>query len=499
MPDLRAAQVPTGRQPVTPFYDLVVVGAGVAGLNALYAATKYLPRGARVLLVDQKPSPGGMWNATYDYVRLHQPHAMFTVGDLKWNWTKPSTYLARRDEVRDHLAGSLNAVAEAVDLETRFEETASACREVETDRGYRADVTIRPNADAQKATTIEAQRVIFAPGFNQREPRPLELSSKRVISVSPRELTATLATHPATPVYVVGGGKTGMDTVLATLAEGSGRSVSLINGRGTNFLNRTRYFPTGLRRWTSGELSSRLFRDIAMVFDGTNAEDMIDHFRRNYSTDPTRPNGRFLYGIQSEDEHARIARGLTRTYDDYLVDVVDSTAGPRMELRSGRRESVESDSIFVNCSGSLFRTGDTGGYPPCVSPHDTVASINTHDGFHFLTSVAGFFVTHLLYRGDLKGKGFYTLDHQALFMKDRSAWVGASAAQAYLNEVIAVQTLPMTVLDGCGLDLDRWYPYPRRVAGLFRMRSTARQDIAHCRGALERVAQRFGVCCRPIE
>ena len=86
-------------------------------------------------------------------------------------------------------------------------------------------------------------------------------------------------------------------------------------------------------------------------------------------------------------------------------------------------------------------------------------------GFHFLTSVAAFFMTHLFYRGELLGKGFYRLDQEALFRQNRNAWVGASAAQAYLNQVIAVQALPVTLLDRCGLDLDRWYPFPRRVAG----------------------------------
>jgi hypothetical protein len=52
-----------------------------------------------------------MWNTAYDYVRLHQPHPMFTVGDMKWAWNKPRDYLAKRDEVRDHLASSVQAVA----------------------------------------------------------------------------------------------------------------------------------------------------------------------------------------------------------------------------------------------------------------------------------------------------------------------------------------------------------------------------------------------------
>ena len=53
--------------------DLCIVGAGVAGLNALAVATEYLDARARAALVDRRPDAGGMWNDTYSYVRLHQP------------------------------------------------------------------------------------------------------------------------------------------------------------------------------------------------------------------------------------------------------------------------------------------------------------------------------------------------------------------------------------------------------------------------------------------
>lgn len=76
----------------------------------------------------------------------------------------------------------------------------------------------------------------------------------------------------------------------------------------------------------------------------------------------------------------------------------------------------------------------------------------------FLSGVGGFFATHLLYLNQIRGRGFYTLDHEALFRLNRNAWLGASVTQAYLNQTIAVQTLPVLLLDRCGLNLDRWYP-----------------------------------------
>ncbi|MCR9134519.1 MAG: NAD(P)-binding protein [Alphaproteobacteria bacterium] len=60
-------------------YDLVIIGAGIAGLNALHAASVYLPTSARILLIDEKDAPGGMWTMAYEYVRLHQPHPF-----LRW-------------------------------------------------------------------------------------------------------------------------------------------------------------------------------------------------------------------------------------------------------------------------------------------------------------------------------------------------------------------------------------------------------------------------------
>ncbi|MBF9058577.1 hypothetical protein HKCCSP123_05220 [Rhodobacterales bacterium HKCCSP123] len=135
---------------------------------------------------------------------------------------------------------------------------------------------------------------------------------------------------------------------------------------------------------------------------------------------------------------------------------------------------------------------------PCIAPQRTLISINARDGFHFLTSVSAFFLTHLFYRDDLFGNGFHCLDHEALFRQNRNAWVGASAAQAYMNQAIAVQTLPLSLLDRCGPDLDRWSPLPRRMAGLFRMKASAAQDIAHCRWVLDRVADRFGIRCGPL-
>jgi cation diffusion facilitator CzcD-associated flavoprotein CzcO len=41
--------------------DVCIVGAGVAGLNALFVASQYLSRDQKVILVDRRERVGGMW------------------------------------------------------------------------------------------------------------------------------------------------------------------------------------------------------------------------------------------------------------------------------------------------------------------------------------------------------------------------------------------------------------------------------------------------------
>lgn len=479
-------------------FDLVVVGAGIAGLNALNSASEYLPKGARALLIDQKLKPGGMWTVAYEYVRLHQPHPMFTVGDKAWDWSKPRHYLAARDEVQSHLSNCLDQTGAGLSLTTQFETTVTSCQEVMTPEGPRGRVTFHPNANRANVATVTARQVIEAEGFNYATPVPLPLSSSSVLSITPNELRNTLADHPNAPVYIIGGGKTGMDTAIEVLTQKPDRQVGMLVGKGTNFFNRNQNLPIGARRWTKGTPVSRVFYDIAMRFNGENEAETNVHFDATYATEPGANNQQFLYGLLSEEELQKIKSGVAWRKHDYLEDVTDTPEGPIVTLRSGETMSIPEGSIIVACTGTLFRDHGLASSKPCLSTHGTILSINVRSSVHFLTSVAGFFLPHLHYRGVLKDGGFYTVDLQELFRKDRKAWVAATSTQAYLTQALAVKNLPLTLLDRCGLDLDRWFPFPRRMSALIKMKAGAAKDIPHCQSVLDRVAERFNVQCGPL-
>ncbi len=72
-------------------------------LNAPFAASQYLWRDQKFILVDRRECVGGTWVDTYDYVRLHLPNGLFTVGNIGWTLGQDPSYSAtQRRSARAH-------------------------------------------------------------------------------------------------------------------------------------------------------------------------------------------------------------------------------------------------------------------------------------------------------------------------------------------------------------------------------------------------------------
>lgn len=475
--------------------ELCIIGAGVSGLNALFVASQYLKKTDKIILIDRNTVPAGMWNDVYDYCRLHAPHPGFTVGDIKWAWSKPMDYLASGAEVKDHLVHCLNVMREKVVLQELYGHTVTACTEVSTERGPEARIEYHANG-SERRHIIKAKKVVKAFGFDVPLPGPLALKSQSVISTMPLHLSRDGGFGGTAPIYVVGGGKTGMDTAHAVIERNPGRPVTLINGKGTVFVNRSRFFPRSSRRWWDGQLLISGFRDIALRYDGTNEDETFDYFRREYSVHLDGSAEQFLFGILSEEERDVIAGGLQNIINDYLEDVVDGANGPEMVLRSGKRIPVEPGSIFVNCTGFLVRQMHK--YEPYLSRQGAILTITPCSMIHYLSSVSSYFLTHMFFLNKLKDAPLYEFDAEAAFRKDRRMCHTAAITVSFMNLLTLLQTLPFRVFDRCGLDLDRLYPMYRRVGTLIDLKLNGKKYIAHCREALDRVREIHGVHCGPL-
>jgi hypothetical protein len=472
--------------------DVCIVGAGVAGLNALFVSSRYLSRDQKVILVDGRERVGGMWVDTYPYVRLHQPHPMFTAGNIEWTLGRDRSYLATKGEVLDHFEHCLRVIKQRVQVVELFGWTAQADDEID------GQVRITCESADGRVQVVEAKRLIKAYGFSVVPNDPLEISSERVRSVSPDfcDVRQGEMADSDTPVWIIGGGKTGMDTARALITEYPGREVNLVAGSGTYFTNRDRVLPSGLRRWWSGRFFSSLGVEATRRFDGTNEAEVADWFRSNYGLWLTPETGNFLLGVLSEAEHKTIAGGLTQVIMDHLVDAVDRNGSTDLMFRSGARTAIRPGSWIVNCTG--YFKPYVRPYEPYVSQSGAVISIQPRSATMHLTSYAGYYLTHLLFLDKITDIPLYELDAEDTRTKAREAFPYTLFSLVQYNLSLISDTVPTSVFLDCGLDFDRWYPWPRRMPALVKSLLTHRRHRPHVRRTLDTVRERFDVRCGPL-
>jgi len=474
--------------------DVCIVGAGLAGLNALFVASQYLARNQKVILVDRRERVGGMWVDTYPYVRLHQPHPMFTAGNIKWTLGRDRSYLATKEEVLGHFEHCLDVIKQQVQVDELW-----GC-ELETHEEADGVVRITCRSSDGRPLVLEAKRLIKAYGFQTKPNDPLEITSRRVQSVSPdycdmrcEEMRASDA-----PVWIIGGGKTAMDTAHALITEYPGREVNLVAGSGTYFLSRDKILPAGARRWWRGTPFINFGFELTRRFDGTNETDVGEWFRDTHGTWLTPQTGNFLLGVLSEAENKTIAAGLNDVIMDHLVDAVDRNGSTDLVFRSGSTKTIQPGSWIVNCTGYFKRSVDRD-YVPYLSRGGSVLSIEPRSVTLHLTSYMGYFMTHLLMCDKLRDLPLYELDALDLRNKSNAAFPYTLFALVQHNLSLISDVLPAKVFSECGLDFNLWYPWPRRIGGTARFMLTHRRERERQCRVLDTIRERFDVRCGPLQ
>lgn len=476
--------------------ELCILGAGVAGLNALFAASRHLQSNQAIVMVDRRPAPAGMWRDVYGYVRLHQPHPMFTAGNIAWQAQLDPSYLADKREVVDHLQHCFGVLAARTQLTPKFgheyvghEDSGSGAHPV--------TVHLRRLEDGAEVT-VRARRLIKAFGYDIETNEPLKLTSQAVLSLSPDHcnVLALEVTQAAGDVYVVGGGKTGMDTAQALVRNAPGTSVRLLIGAGTMFMNRDKVSPKGLRRYWGGVPSLVAFLDAVGCFDGHNEAEAMALFRRKYCVSLDDDCKRFVFGVLSEQENEEIRSGVREIIRDHLVDIVDGANGPEMLLRSGARRPVKPGSVVLNATGYL--KSDRQGYEPYLSKTGNVLSIQPTSAIHFLSSQASYFLSHLFLADKLAGLPLYEVDALQLRDVSRDAFPAAAMTHTIYNTSVIIRSLPRWVLDENGLNVLLVFPKHRRLITIAKFIRFLKRNPGHMAKSMDVVRERFGIRLGPL-
>jgi hypothetical protein len=237
--------------------------------------------------------------------------------------------------------------------------------------------------------------------------------------------------------------------------------------------------------------------EVTHRFDGTNEKEVGQWFRSKYGTYMTPETGNFLLGVLSESENSTIAAGLNDVIMDHFVDAVDRNGTTEMVFRSGASKSIEPGSWIVNCTGYFKKVVDRP-YVPYISPGGAVLSIEPRSITLHLTSYMGYFMPHLLMSNKISGLPLYELDAMDLRNKCNATFPFALFALVQHNLSLIADVLPTKVFSECGLDLNLWYPWPRRFGGTARFALTHRQERERQRRVLDTIRDRFDVRCGPL-
>ena len=477
---------------IEDLYDLCIIGAGISGLNALFSAMHYLPQSARVLLVDRNPTCGGMWTQTYDYVRLHQPHQMFTVGDMGWLWDKPPEYLATGCEVLWHLQSCLDRMRGKVRLTERYE---TDCLQIEEIKRKSSEPMAMVHLKGRHGThsKIAASRAIHAAGWNVPSIKPLVLTSKKIISTCPMNLSE-IDIKSTCPALVIGGGKTGMDTALTLMNGDNLRNIALVNGKGAIFGNRDRMFPTGARRWWQGAMVGSISADIVGQFNGTNVLSTFEYFRTRYAISPDMQGAQYMFSTMSGAEAERLSQGLASIRHGYLEDVIDGAEGPVAVLRDGASFSIPHDTLVVNCTGHFAALSDK--RPAVLSQMGTILYINPRASIYFLSTSASYFLTHAFFLNLLRTMPLYVLDMNSLKGHPPQFYFLTCLTHSFHNMMVFMNHLPLSVFSRCGLDINRWFPLHRRLISFARIKLRKHRYIGHSRTVLDRLHSNGSISCQ---
>jgi hypothetical protein len=340
--------------------------------------------------------------------------------------------------------------------------------------------------------------LIEASGTSVETNAPLKVSSSRVNSVSPDiddMRRADMRTDHA-PIWIIGSGKTAMDTAYSLITEFPGREINMLAGSGTYFSSRDKFFPTGIKRWTGGTSLSTLATALTRRFDGTNEAEVHRWLRDSYGVWITPETRNFLLGVLSEHENTTIAAGVSDIVMDHFVDAIDQDSGPELLLRSGATKPIATGSWIVNCTGYLMKTDHP--YQPYISPSGRVMTLGLRSVTFQLPSFMAYFMTHLMFLDKILEVPLYALDLQELKRKAPSLVPLTLFTLAPHNLSLLADVVPTRVFRNCGLDFNRWYPQPRQLAGSIQFLRTHRQTREHCRRSLDTVRERFDIRCGPL-
>jgi hypothetical protein len=326
--------------------DYLVIGAGAMGLA--FADELFTRTDAHITLVDRRHAPGGHWNDSYSFVRLHQPSIFYGVeskelAEYHIDESGPNQGFLNLAEGPTILAYFHSLVRERL-LPSGRVRFMPLC-EVEPDGRIRSLLSGDRHAITVRKKVVDASYLTNSVPLTHT--RKFEVGPG-VACIPPNDLPRLAPHHER--YTVLGAGKTGVDTCCWLLAHGApADSIRWVVPRDSWFMNRATTQP-------GPEFRARTFGTFAAAHealaDATSARDYAHRMEACGAwlrLDPEQEPEMFHAAAVSEGE----LRELRRIRDIVRLGRARSLEANRLVLDRGEFEA-HAGTLYVDCTASAL-------------------------------------------------------------------------------------------------------------------------------------------------
>jgi hypothetical protein len=329
--------------------DYLVIGAGASGLAF---ADELLTRdpNAHLTLVDKRDAPGGHWNDTYSFVRLHQPATFYGV---------ESRELARSEIEREGPNAGNLVLSEGPEIVQYFHAVlrdrllpSGRVRFVPMSEVENDGATIRHLLSGARERIDVRRKVVDAAWLTNSVPSTHERKfsvAPGLACIPPNDLPRRAAGF--TRYAVLGGGKTAFDAALWLLAQGAPpQAITWVMPRDGWLVNRAKvqaalpFFDTvftSIAEQREAMAAATSADDLALKLEACGAWLRLDR--------AVRP-AMFHFATVSEGELAllRAIRNVVR------LGRVQAIEAQRMVLTQGELPISSDETLFIDCTASAL-------------------------------------------------------------------------------------------------------------------------------------------------
>jgi len=309
--------------------DYLVIGAGASAM-AFVDELIHNSKEITVVMMDKRAKPGGHWNDAYDFVRLHQPAALYGVNSRRLGIGGED--LASKAQILSYyedVLGSLLATGRLTWLPKTEWRWQDNCAMSLMQEGLETRVTVKRKVVNATATLTKVPST-HPPNFEVDPSVPF-------VPIN----GLTKVDRPWQHYTVIGAGKTGLDALLYLLQQGvKPETIQWIVPNDCWYLNRDAIVKDGGMQGPGSSKAILKSKDLADLYK--NFEEIGFLMRVDKEVEPTKMRAATV--SPKEMKNIRMVKEVVR---NGRIKKVTKT---KIIFTSGKEMDTRPDTLFVDCS-----------------------------------------------------------------------------------------------------------------------------------------------------